>query len=275
MAIWQVQAAGGTISVVAHFPLEKRAEQTDAGEMVDHRALPGLGAGLAGLSFGVAAVILQVPLLGLAAAACALGAGATTVVQVQRLVRTEAKVAAGAVLNSLLDLPQQARDQAQSLIDDETGLPDGRFLELAIEGRVAAARRHLWPVTIVLLEVGLRPECREPREQAQALVDFARLLRGTLREADVVCRTSETGFALVLEDTAEEGGVWVAERVQIAMAQEGGGARRLAAGIASYPIHGLDCDHVLARAQAALTRACAAGAGRGLGQVEVAQPDFA
>ncbi|PLS74903.1 MAG: hypothetical protein CYG61_10180 [Actinobacteria bacterium] len=243
--------------------------------MVDRRALPGLGAGLGGLAFGAAALVFEAPLLALAAAACALGAGAATVVQVQRLERAEAEVAAGAALTSLLDLPQQVREQARSLIDEETGLPDGRFLGLVIDGRVAAARRHLWPVTIVLLEVGLRPECQDPCERARALVDFAALLRRALREADVVCRSSQTGFALVLEDTGEEGGVWVAERIQIAMGQEGGVARRLAAGVATYPVHGLDADDVLARAQAALTRACAAGAGRGLGQVEVAQPDFA
>jgi len=243
--------------------------------MVDHRALPGLGAGLAGMACGVAALVLEAPLLGLAAAAFALGAGATTVLQVQRLQQSETELAAATALNSLLDLPQPARETARSFIDDATGLPDGRFLSLAVEGRVAGARRHLWPVTIVLLEVGLRAGCQDPRQQAQAFVEFAALLRRTLREADVVCRTSESGFALVLEDTAEEGGVWVAERVQIAMAQEGGGARCLAAGVASYPIHGLDADHVLARAQAALTRACAEGSGRGLGQVEVAQPDFA
>lgn len=243
--------------------------------MVDTRALPGLGAGLAGLAFGVAALVLEAPVLGLVAAACALGAGAANVVQVQRLERAEADVAAGAALTNLLDLPPHAREQALSLIDEETGLPDGRFLNLAIEGRVAAARRHLWPVTIVLLEVELRTEYHGAALRAQALVDFAALLRKSLREADIICRTSATGFALVLEDTAEEGGVWVAERVQIAMAQEGGGARRVAAGVASYPLHGMDSDDVLARAQAALTRACAAGAGRGLGQVEVAQPDFA
>lgn len=258
-----------------HFSLEKSTKAAEAGGMVDHRALPGLGAALAGLAFGVAAVGLQVPLFGLAAAACALGAGATTVMQVQRLVRLESKLAAGAVLTSLLDLPQQARSQAENLIDEQTGLPDARFLELAIEGRIAAGRRHLWPVTIVLLEVELRPEYSNAQDRAGALVDFIVLLRQVLRESDVVCRTGEANFALVLEDTAEEGGVWVAERVQIAMAQAGGGARRLAAGVAAYPIHGLDGDYVLARAQAALTRACAAEAGRGLGQVEVAQPDFA
>lgn len=126
---------------MGHFSLEKRAKAADAGGVVDHRALPGLGAGLAGLAFGVAAVGLQVPLFGLAAAACALGAGATTVMQVQRLVRLESKLAAGAVLTSLLDLPQQSRAQVESLIDEQTGLPDGRFLELAIEGRIAAGRR--------------------------------------------------------------------------------------------------------------------------------------
>lgn len=257
------------------FKLEKWAKATEAGGMIDHRALPGLGAALAGLAFGVAAAGLQVPLFGLVAAACALGAGATTVMQVRRLVRLEAKLAAGAVFTSLLDLPQQARGEAESLIDEQTGLPDARFLDLAVEGRIAAGRRHLWPVTIVLLEVELRVEYNNARERTRALVDFVALLRQALRESDVACRTGETNFALVLEDTAEEGGVWVVERVQIAMAQKGGGARRLAAGVASYPIHGLDGDHVLARAQAALTRACAAEAGRGLGQVEVAQPDFA
>jgi len=165
--------------------------------------------------------------------------------------------------------------QLLNIVDDETGLPDARFFGLAVEGRMASARRHLWPVTIVLLDVRLRPECQGVRDQAQALVEFATMLRRTLREADVACRIGKQGFALVLEDTAEEGGVWVAERVQIAMAQEGGGAHRLSAGVASYPIHGMDADQVVARAQEALARACAAGPGRGLGQVEVAQPDFA
>jgi hypothetical protein len=79
----------------------------------------------------------------------------------------------------------------------------------------------------------------------------------------------------VLEDTAEEGGVWTAERLQIALAQDVSIVRQLAAGVATYPTPGRVADDVMARAQAALTRACAAEAGRGLGQVEVAQADLA
>ena len=243
--------------------------------MVDRRALPGLGAGLAGLAFGVAGVMFEVPVLALAAAASALAAGASSLLQVKRLGQAEVDIAAGAALANLLDPPRAPRQAVPALIDEETGLPDERFFALAVEGRVATARRRLWPVTMVLLEVSLRPECQDRRARAKAHAEFSSLLRRTLRESDVVCRLNDTGFALVLEDTTEEGAVWVVERVQIAMAQAGGAARRVAAGVASYPVHGLDVDHVRAQAEAALTRACAAGQGRGLGQVEVAQPDFA
>lgn len=243
--------------------------------MVDRRALPGFGAGLAGLASGVASLVFGRPVLGLAAGVFALGAGAATLVAVRGLGQTEADLVGATALARLLEARGAGRDEGQTLIDEETGLADGRFFGLAIDQGVATARRRLWPVSVVLLDVGLRPECRAGRARVQALTEFATLLRGTLRQADVACRTSETGFSLVLEDTAEEGGVWVAERVQIAMAQEGTGAHRLVAGIATYPMHGLDADQVLTRAQAALTRARSTGAGTGLGQVEVAQPDFA
>lgn len=241
--------------------------------MLDRRALPGLAAGMAGLASGVGAVVLQVPLLAMAAAACALVAGSSCVVQVHRVQRAEREAAARSAVTKLLDLPQSARDRAAGLLDHETGLPDGRFFELALEGRVAAARRHLWPVTVVLLRLGLEPESQLGQGRSKAMTTVASVFRNTLREADVVCRTGETAFALVLEDTGEEGGVWVAERLQAAVAERAGGVGRLAAGVASYPTHGLRSDDVMAGAQAALTRACAMEGGRG--RVEVALPDFA
>jgi hypothetical protein len=44
--------------------------------------------------------------------------------------------------------------------------------------------------------------------------------------------------------------------------------------VASYPSHGLRPDEVLARAESALIRACAAEAGHGLGEVEVAHVEL-
>ena len=85
----------------------------------------------------------------------------------------------------------------------------------------------------------------------------------------------------MVEDTSEEGGVWTAERLQIALARGSasrggspGPVRRLAAGVAAYPSHGLAAEEILARARGALARACRAESGSGLGQVEVARADL-
>jgi diguanylate cyclase (GGDEF)-like protein len=243
--------------------------------MVDRRALLGLLSGLAGLAFGVGATVLDRPALGVAAAACCLTTTIAALLLLQRAQDAERRVAGAAAVVKLLDLPDAAREEAPSLIDDETRLPDDRFFDLAVEGRVAAARRHLWPVTIVLLELTVAADSRGARAHAEAVAAFSELMRRTLRESDIACRVGPLSFGLVLEDTAEEGGVWTAERLQIALAQDVSHVRRVAAGVASYPTHGLAADEVLARAQAALTRACAAEAGRGLGHVEVAQADLA
>ena len=242
--------------------------------MMDRRALPGLIAGLAGLAFGVGAVVLELPVLTALAATCSLVAGATSVRFVQRLQEAERHAAGSAALASLVDLPAQTREGGRSLIDAESGLPDARFFELAVTGRVAAARRHLWPVTLVLMELGLPPDS-SGRHRAQVLSAFAGVVRRTLREADILCRIGEKGFGLVLENTSEEGGVWAIDRVQVALAQDVSKAMGLAAGVATYPVHGLEAEGVMARAQAALSRACAAGSGRELSRVEVAKQDLA
>jgi diguanylate cyclase (GGDEF)-like protein len=133
----------------------------------------------------------------------------------------------------------------------------------------------LWPVTVVLLDVGLQADADEdPDSRGRALGSFAALLRQTLREADIACRLSGTTMGLILEDTAEEGGVWTAQRLQIALSKDVTRVRRLAAGVASYPSHGLRPDEVLNRAEQALARACAAEAGHGLGEVEVAHVEL-
>ena len=241
--------------------------------VMDRRALPGLLAGLAGLGFGVTAAVLSSATFAVVAAACALGAGAASLAMVQRVLHAEAEAEA-AVRRIREEEAAAPDDSAPPLVDEATGLPDARFFELALEGRVAAARRHLWPITVVLLEVGFGADAPDQASRDEALNAFSALLRQTLREADIACRTGPTSIGLILEDTTEEGGVWTAERLQIALAKDVTRVRRLAAGVASYPTHGLGTEEVLMRAEAALTRACAAEAGHGLGQVEVAHVDL-
>ncbi|MDQ1374262.1 MAG: hypothetical protein QOJ09_1600 [Actinomycetota bacterium] len=239
---------------------------------MDRRALPGLCAGLAGLAFGVSAAVLSSPGLAVVAAACALAAGGASLVMLERVHRAERAVEEA---RRIEPEPVQVESTPVPLLDDETGLPDRRYFELALGGRVAAARRHLWPVTVVLLDIGLQPDAEEHAEaRAAAFATFATLLRQTLREADIACRVGATTMGLILEDTAEEGGVWTAQRLQIALSKDVTRVKRLAAGVASYPSHGLRPDEVLNRAEQALSRACAAEAGHGLGEVEVAHVEL-
>jgi diguanylate cyclase (GGDEF)-like protein len=236
--------------------------------------LPGLVLGLLGLAFGVSGAVLSSPVLGVCAGACALAAGTATVAAVRKVQEAESQAnnAIDAVTLRHLELFTAAGNR--SVVDAETGLPDQRFFELALEGRVAAARRHLWPMTLVLIDITIDAGPGDDRGPTEALAAFATLLRRTLRESDIACRLSGPRFGVLLDDTAEEGGVWTAERLQIGLARDPGRITRLSAGVASYPTHAMRSDEILRQARAALARACAAEPDHGLGPVEVAKADF-
>ena len=236
--------------------------------------LPGAAVGLMGLLLGAVSAIFGVAPLGLVAGACALAGGMIAIIQSRRVQEAESAAASAvdAVTLRHLELFTSARDR--SLVDDETGLPDQRFFELALEGRVAAARRHLWPVTLVLVHLEIDVPPGDEHAEAEALASFSVLLRRTLREADIACRLSGTRFAMILEDTAEEGAVWTAERLQIGLARNTGHITRLSAGVASYPTHAMQANEMLSQADDALARACAAEPDHGLGPVEVAHVDL-
>jgi diguanylate cyclase (GGDEF)-like protein len=158
-------------------------------------------------------------------------------------------------------------------IDALTGLPDASYFDIAAESRVTAARRHLWPVTVVLLELEFGPAASTPVTQAATVSSFASILRQTLRDADIACRLGRTTFGLVLEDTPEDGGVWTVERLQMVLAKDAACVKSLSAGLATYPTHGLEPAEVIVRARRALARACVASDRLGLGPVEVATSD--
>jgi diguanylate cyclase (GGDEF)-like protein len=238
---------------------------------MDRRALPGLFGGLAGCAFGVTGAVLGSPVLTVVSAACALVAGASSLALFERARLAERRAAiAVAELATLREIEQVGPLQERTVLDPDTGLPDVRFFEVALDSRINAARRHLWPVTVVLLEFTPHAHHR----LTEAIGSFTTLLSTTLREADVACRIAPRTFALLLEDTNEAGGVWAAERIQVALAKDAVGAQGLAAGVASYPTHGLLAGEVLARARGALNRAVAVDSGHGLGSVEVAGVDL-
>ena len=139
-----------------------------------------------------------------------------------------------------------------SLTDQLTGLFNEAFFRVTLDTRVSAARRHLRPVAVVLMQVAQGVREGSPSPVSPMVV--ADGVRATLRDADTACRLDDGRFALILEDTPENGAVWTVERVRRALAVEHPG-QTLWAGIACYPAHAFDAWELFDRAGQALDAA--------------------
>ncbi len=139
----------------------------------------------------------------------------------------------------------------QAITDPATGLYTETYFRAAVEARVAAARRHLRPVAVVLVEV--TGGSGDDRHQADPMIVSDHLI-ATLRESDTACRTSKGLYALVLEDTPENGAVWTVERIRRRIAEEHEGLT-LWAGVACYPAHAFEVRDLVGKASEALEAA--------------------
>jgi two-component system cell cycle response regulator len=148
--------------------------------------------------------------------------------------------------------PTMLDGDGTALVDPTTGLFNEAFFRVTLNSRVSAARRHLRPVAVVLLQVagGVKEGAATLTEPAVV----ASAIHATLRDADTACRLRDGRYAFVLEDTPENGAVWTVERVRRALATDHPG-QTLWAGIACYPAHAFDADELLDRAGQALTAA--------------------
>ena len=159
--------------------------------------------------------------------------------------------AAGAELtNGLTQRPVDPN--AAELTDPETGLYGEGYFLASVEQRISAARRHLRPVAVALVEVVLDPSAAEPTHADATAVTDA--IAATLRDADTACRLSDGRFAVILEDTPENGAIWTIERIRRRLA-ESVDMCTLWAGLSCYPAHGFDTNEILSQAELALTAA--------------------
>ncbi len=240
--------------------------------MNDRKALIGVTAGAICLILGVTAVLADEPLValltGLVGAATGvvawlIGDGADrteTEAQMLRVELTEAQRRAIQRERELSTELEEARtltgpgsgNADEALTDPETGLFSESYFMVALEARIAAARRHLRPVAVVLLDVvqGLTDGATRPAE-AGVVADG---VRGTLREADTACRLADGRYALLLEDTPENGAIWTIERIRRTLVSTMPD-QTLWAGVACYPAHAFGTGQILSRAEEALTSA--------------------
>ena len=239
-------------------------------------ALPGIAAGVLGLAAGMIGLGLDAPSFGAVAGVLALAAGVAGLRIAQQLeeqaavqslvedelrsVRTEAQETESRLREELAAVAadidaeylDEAEEESDPLIDSSTGLFSENFFLVALESRIAAARRHLRPVAIVILEVveGL-PSASPVPTKANVVTEA---IKATLREADTACRLRNGDFALLLEDTPENGAIWTVERIRRYLADKQSDLT-LWAGVACYPAHAFGPGEVLDAAQNALESA--------------------
>jgi diguanylate cyclase (GGDEF)-like protein len=237
-----------------------------------------IAAGLVALTVGLSAEIFDQTMLGVVAgmfgllaalAGTALGVEARvaeehlqTVDQDRARLRRE--------LDALADLwSAEATQQGEAngaVIDHASGLFDESFFSVIVQQRVAAARRQLQPVSVVVFELDALGNA-DSASKDRAIAILGDVMRRTLRECDSACRIGGVRAAAVLEDTEEAGAVWAAERVRGTLnATKIDGGYTISAGIACYPSHALNAEDLVEQADRALELA----RGQGSDHVEIA-----
>lgn len=239
--------------------------------MSGRSALPGLVTGVLALITGMVAFAYKVEIFAGVSGLLGLAAGVSGVrlaqqldeqSAVQRLVEDELRAVRSesqeneerlrAELDAVSFEDFAGTDAPDTLTDPTTGLFSESFFNVAIESRIAAARRHLRPVAVVLLEVVEGLPSSEPFEADAALV--AEAVKVTLREADTACRLRNGYFALLLEDTPENGAIWTVERIRRQLLGQQSGLT-LWAGVACYPAHAFGTQEIMDAAETALESA--------------------
>ncbi|CAN5702413.1 hypothetical protein BH10ACT3_BH10ACT3_02870 [soil metagenome] len=163
----------------------------------------------------------------------------------QRIAELEAEVGEGVAQTSA------PSDDVSVLTDVDSQLFSEAYFRVALDARIASARRHLRPVAIALIDVneGL-PNASSPAPPSRA----AESIRQTVRDADTACRLTDGTFAIILEDTPENGAVWTVERVRRNLVSRFGN-HTMWAGVACYPAHAFSTDELLDQARQALASA--------------------
>ncbi len=256
--------------------------------MQDPRLILTASAGVAALGAAVACVITGAPALavvagvgGVIAAIGGVSLGARARQSEDRLVQAEDEIRAvrrelssiNAVLqeeasrraaeDELGAAPiEDPRTRGEQAFDAATGLYDEKYFAVLVQQQVAAARRSLRPITVIIFEIdGMGDADRETRLQALGVVGD--VVRRTLRESDAACRLGDLMVGAILEDTPEAGAVWAAERVRgTLLASPVGDALTLSAGVACYPTHALGAAELVHQSSRALDEARSRGRDR-------------
>jgi diguanylate cyclase (GGDEF)-like protein len=158
--------------------------------------------------------------------------------------------------------------QRLSLTDPLTGLWNYRYLKESVRREVERANRFGRMLAVLALDLDRFKEVNDTYGHAAGdavLAEFARRVRGEVREVDLAFRQGGEEFVVLLPEADARGGAVVAQRLGAAIRDTpiavGDESIRVSVsiGIAVYPDHGVNGAQVLDAADDALYAAKAAG----------------
>lgn len=104
----------------------------------------------------------------------------------------------------------------QDYSDKLTGLANHRTFWVRLEEEISRSRRSKEDITLLLLSINKLDEIRKKYDQKMVedvINESAKLLRGRLREIDVIARVKEDIFAIIMPETPMGGAIVAAKRL--------------------------------------------------------------
>ena len=173
----------------------------------------------------------------------------------------------------IVEMEEFEETERSARTDALTGLANRRVFQATLEAEIRRSRRYRWPVTVLLLDLDYFKDVNDSHGHMLGDLVLERvggIVRHAVRDADSACRFGGEEFAVVLPETAREGGYAVAERIRRRVEQafrsrpvDGRDVpMTISAGLAAFPEDGLHADELAARADEALYGAKHAGRNR-------------
>ncbi|MGA9524924.1 MAG: diguanylate cyclase [Myxococcaceae bacterium] len=165
---------------------------------------------------------------------------------------------------ALRNLDRFAEVADLAYLDDLTHLFNMRYLHLALDREVRAAQQGGSPFSLLFLDLDYFKTVNDTYGHlvgSRLLVEVARVLKGCVRDNDVVVRYGGDEYVVLLKGTDSGGALKVAERIRRTMethhflAREGFGVSLTTCiGVASFPEHAQDKATLLDFADRAMYR---------------------
>lgn len=181
---------------------------------------------------------------------------------------------------ALLNIRLHRETQRLAVTDGLTGLANRRAFDAHLDEEIRRARRYHRPLSLIMADIDHFKHYNDTHGHPQGdivLQELAAVLRGAVRETDLLARYGGEEFVVILPETDKEGALNVAEKVHAAIAahpfplceSQPGGRLTISLGVAAFPEDLPEPVDLVMRADHALYRAKREGRDRVCGYASV------